>query len=242
MNIIDAHWDKKNLGVKTYEVIFSDNDTINDFVEVEKDLIQNKKAKYLVLKIPANNSELLFGLPKLAYNFVEASMKLTLRKSNYHCPKFVARFDRNITVSQSDNMEAVLNEINKGVFATDRISVDPNFSQEIANRRYSNWIKTLVDNGDPLYEVYLNKDPIGFFLLKRVNEKEVQGILTGLYEKYAKSGYGALIMKKLNDTVWDLGYTTYHAQVVSNNISALKTNLLFGSSIDSITYCYVKNI
>jgi len=36
MEIIDAYWEERNLGVKSYEVILSQEDTMEDFILQEK--------------------------------------------------------------------------------------------------------------------------------------------------------------------------------------------------------------
>ncbi len=244
MEVIDAFWEKENLGRTAFEILVSNNDSFENFAEIEKSLIRDKAAQYLVVKVAANQQQFLFNLEKLGYHFVECAFTLALRKRNYVCPKHVARFDSDVTVKElhGEVLGKVFAEIDRGMFQTDRISVDPNFSQKLAANRYNNWIKnTLLGNGR-CFEVYLKGAPLGFFILKELNSKKAQGILTGLYESYATSGFGTLIMKKLKDTVWELGYQHYVAQVVSNNMNALRSNLIFGSEIESLTHNYVKHI
>jgi hypothetical protein len=243
MEIVDAHWDERNLGLKTFEIILSDTDSLADFLREEERLIREKGARYLVLKTQANKPELLFGLPQANYQFVETAFRLILRKADYKCPPFITRLDRNVEVRATTDLadlQRIYGEISAGMFNTDRVAIDPRFSKELAARRYVGWIDSLVKQGTPIHEVLVQGKPVGFFLLKRIDADLAQGILTGLYEQYAPAGYGVLIMKKLNDAVWDAGYRTYLAQVSSNNGKALRTNLMFGSEIESFTYTYVK--
>lgn len=245
MKIIDAHWDNENLGYKTYEFILDSDDKLEDFRKKEGQLISSSENMYLVVKVPTNNPMYLQELPKMNYQFVEASFKLTLKKRDYNCPSYIARFDKDCTLKvlkEETEFQRVYDEILKGIFKTDRIAIDQDFSEEVANKRYVNWIKALVAQGEKIYEVNVKNEPIGFFVLKHLDDKNVQGILTGLYKEFEKSGYGALVMKKLKDTVWDLGYKTYHAQVVSNNVKALRSNLIFGSMVESIGYHYIKKV
>lgn len=244
MKIIDAFWEKRNLGVTSYEIVVSEEDTIQEFLNQEKTLVE-QGAKYIVAKVPVNLPDFLFKLPNAGYIFMEASFALSLKKANYVCPPHVARFDRNmeIRIAESpDDRQRVFDEIGKGIFNTDRIALDKDFSQDIANTRYINWMKDLVDQGNIIYEVFSHNKPMGFYQLKKIDDNKAQGILTGVYEEYATSGLGTLVMKKLYDTVWALGYKIYFATVVTNNLKALRSNLIFGSDIDAITYHYIKHI
>ena len=245
MKVIDAYWDEKNLGLKSFEVSLDKNDSVEAFVEQEKEILSKEGSKYIVVKVPPNNYEYLTSLPKLGYTFIEASLKLILRKRDYNCPRFVMRFDKDCKVEsleEEKDFQRVFREIEKGIFKTDRIAIDKDFSVDMANQRYINWIRSLKEKGEKIYEVYVKDKAIGFFILKHVDDANVQGILTGLYKEFEESGYGALIMKKLKDKVWELGYRTYHAQVVSNNVKALRSNLIFGSMVESINYHYIKKI
>ena len=245
LEIIEAYWDEENLGLKSFEIILSSSDSVEEFFQEEKKLIEESGAKYIVVKTPVNVTDFLFELPKRDYIFLEASLKLILKKANYDCPSYISRIDKNVEVKlvdSPDDYERIYSEISKGIFKTDRIAIDRNFNQETSNKRYVNWISNIIKKGALLHEVYLDNKPLGFFILDPIDDNKIHGILTGLYEEYETSGYGILIMKKLNDVVWESGYKVYSAQVVSNNMKALRANLLFGSEVKNITYNYVKSI
>ena len=245
MKVIDAHWDERNLGVKTFEILLSRDDRLEDFLAEEKRLIEREGAQHLVVKIPVNCPRFLYELPRHNYVFLETSFTLSLRKKNYVVPGFLARYEGTLSVNatnQPEDLDRIFREISRGIFDTDRVALDPRFGRDCAGRRYINWIRDLVRQGEPVYEVQIDQDPLGFFVLKGVDATHAQGILTGLYEKYENTGLGVLLMKKLTDTVWSLGYETYIAHVVSNNPKALRSNLIFGSVIDEIAYHYVKTM
>ena len=74
MKIIDAIWEKRNLGVKTTEILIQAGDKIEDYSLVEKEIIDNQ-TKYIVVKTPVNLKEYIWGLPKLGYNFIEVAFE-----------------------------------------------------------------------------------------------------------------------------------------------------------------------
>ena len=79
MKIIDAIWEKRNLGVKTTEILIQAGDKIEDYSLVEKEIIDNQ-TKYIVVKTPVNLKEYIWGLPKLGYNFIEVAFEIMLHK------------------------------------------------------------------------------------------------------------------------------------------------------------------
>ena len=242
MRSTETPWEERTLGLKSYEIVLAEDDTIEEFLRHEGSLIE-KGARYILARVPVNMADFFFELPKAKYVFIEALISLSLRKEDYVCPPYIARFDRNIETRKAERPEdkkRVYDEIAKGGFNTDRISLDKHFSQETAGLRYINWVKELVAEGNDVHEVFSNDKPMGFFQIKELDENTAQGILTGAYEYYM--GSGALIMKKLCDLVWASGYKHYDARVASNNLKALRSNLIFGSQISSISYSYVKHI
>jgi hypothetical protein len=244
MKITESFWEERNLGVKSYEITLDEKDCLDDFFTKELDLIKDG-TRYLVVKAPVAEKDMLFKLPEAGYVFMETSFSLSLKRENYSCPAFLAKFDRNVdvlTVDHNDQFQRIYSEIEKGVFETDRIALDINFTQTIANTRYVNWIKDLVEHGSILHEVVVRGRPIGFFIVHELTPQKARGILTGLYKEYNSSGLGALVMKKLYDSVWQKEYCTYYATVVSNNLKALRSNLMFGSEVDSLYYHYVKHV
>lgn len=244
MEIIDAYWEERNLGVKSYEIILSQEDTMEDFILQEKRLIENG-TKFIVVKSPVNVPEFIFDLQRKGYFFIETAFSLVLKKNNFKCPTYIARRDHDFETRKlqtPDMIQRVYDEIAKGIFNSDRIALDKHFTQHIANNRYINWIKDLIVQGNAIHEIYYNGDPIGFFVFQKIDDKKVKGILTGTYEKYLTSGFGAVITNKLCNAVWTLGYTSFYVNVVSNNLKALRTNLLFGFEIEDISYHYVKHL
>lgn len=245
MNVVEAFWDHENLAAKTFEVSLVETDSLADFEKVDRDLIENKHAEYIVLKCPVNMRDFLNELPRLGYAFREATFSLSLKKANYKYPAFVDRFDRNIQVtaiSEAKDLQRIYSEISSGVFDTDRVSIDKKFGVEVGNKRYMRWIDSLVQQGQKIYEVSHNADPLGFFIFKPAGGDAARGVLTGIYKKYSTSGYGVIVMKKLNDMVWEQGYKTYYAQTASNNLKSVRVNFLFGCEIDDLFYTYVKHV
>lgn len=243
MKTIHAHWDDISLGVKSFEVGLNCDDRVCDFLREEKRLIEVERAEYICVKTPAGVQDHLFGLPAAGYSFLETSIELVLHKKNYRSPPLVDRIAKESSVNplkEPDDLQRVYNEIQKGIFSVDRFSLDPGFSQQLGNQRCVNWIGDLIKDGNPLLEVSVKGVPSGFFILQPVDDKVVKGVLTGIYQQTA--GLGMFVMKQLKEYVWSRGYTTYLAQVSSNNLKALRANMIFGSEIENLNYTYIKHV
>lgn len=244
MKVIETHWEQKNLGMKSYEVVLTSEDSVSEFLKLEQELVK-RGAKYIVLKAPINRPDFLFEIPGADYTFVEATFSLTLKKRDYVCPSYLERFDRGLqvrTVTSDDDKARVYNEISKGMFTTDRVSIDSRFPQGTGSLRYLNWVKDLVAAGHGLYEVFSKDKPLGFFQLEKIDSTKVRGVVSGIYEEFSQSGMGSLISKKILDFSWSSGYQTYYASAVTNNLKSLRSNLIFGSQITNISYNYVKHV
>lgn len=243
MKIVHATWEQVNLGVDTYETIMTEEDSIEAYAEAENGLI-SKGAAYLVVKTPVNHPAFLFGLPRLGYVNVETVFHVAIKRSEYHMPASIARFDRGLTVVervQENDRERVYTLIRSGVFKSDRVSVDPAFTLAQSGNRYANWLRQMLDKGGKLFEVLQGEKPIGFFVIARVDEQTVDPVLMGLYDEVNDRGMGALLHKKTLDTCFEQDCARLTSTIVSNNAKVLRVYTNAGATIADTQYTYVKH-
>ena len=244
MRITHAFWEQANLGVNAYEILLCPTDTPEAVAREEKRLIQ-EGAEYIVIKTPVNCASLLFGLPKLGYAFVETVFQVAMKRSDYHIPALIARFDRGLTVMEQceeAERERIYSIIRKGIFVSDRVSLDPAFTLEQSGNRYANWLSGLLARGGKLYEVLQGKKPIGFFVIHRLDEDTVDPVLMGLYDEQNDRGMGALLHKKTLDTCFTWECSSLHSTIVSNNAKVLRIYTNAGATIANTLYTYVKHV
>lgn len=243
MKVVHATWEKRNLGVETYEITLTNDDTTQALIEAEQQL-KAEKAQYLVVKTPVGNPSFLQGLSQSGYCFMEALFEVTLNKEDYRCPAFLKRFDKDIKVEKVtsfDNMERIFAEIQSGVFDTDRISMDAAFTKEQAATRFANWTRDLINSGDELYEFSLKGEKAGFFTMHK-NESIYTPTLMGSYQSFVNKGLGMLLQRVCLETSFELGARKINSVIVANNPKVVRTNLMFGIIIKDIFYTYVKHI
>lgn len=244
MKTTHAVWEQKNLGVDAWELALEPSDTPEMVAEEEKRILA-EGAQYIVVKTPVNCQKLLFGLPKLGYQFVEMVFHVMIRRSEYHMPEIIARFDRGLTVAertQPEERERVYERIRAGVFVSDRVSIDPAFGVEKGGNRYANWLASMLERGGFLYEVMKSEKPLGFFVILRKDEDTVDPVLMGLYDEANDRGMGALLHKKTMDTCFTHDCKRLTSTIVSNNAKVLHVYVNAGATITDTLYTYVKHV
>ncbi len=244
MKIVHAVWEQQNLGVDAYEIYLDTGDTVEQLAQAECELLE-AGGKYFVVKTPVNRSDFLFGLPKLNYTFVETLFRVAVERDNYHVPLSIARFDRELSVvrrTTDGEMEAVFDRIRDGVFKSDRISMDPYFSKEKTSTRYINWIRQMMKQECMLFEVLHRSEPIGVFIIKRIDAQTVDPVLMGLYNEDKNRGLGTLLHKKTLDTCFEQPCDRITSTFVSNNAKILRVYTNIGAAITDLLYTYVKHI
>lgn len=244
MKTTHAVWELENIGVNAYEIALDAADTPEMLAEEEKRIIE-AGAEYIVLKTPVNCQQFIFGLPKLGYHFVEMVFHVMIRRDEYHMPDIIARFDRGLSVvelTEENDRERVYELIRKGVFRSDRVSIDPAFGPVKGGNRYANWLKGMISRGGFLYEVVKGDKPIGFFVICRKDEITVDPVLMGMYDEENDRGMGALLHKKTMDTCFTHECKRLTSTIVSNNAKVLHVYVNAGATITDTLYTYVKHI
>ena len=243
MKIIRATWELDNLGINAFETRLDADDPLEAYRDAEQTMIADG-AEYLVVKTPVNCPTFLFGLPKLGYTLVETVFHVAIRRSEYHIPAAIARFDRGLTVVEraaDADRARVYALIRAGVFKSDRVSIDPAFTLAQSGNRYANWLSQMLSQGGKLFEVLQGEKPIGFFVITRVDEQTVDPVLMGLYDEDNDRGMGALLHKKTLDTCFEQPCTRLTSTIVSNNAKVLRVYVNAGATIADTEYTYVKH-
>lgn len=86
---------------------------------------------------------------------------------NYRLSALEQRFNSQIhyrKLSAQDELDRFEAELDKGLFNTDRIYLDPNFTKVRAAHRYKCWIKDEMERGAELFEIAYKEHAIGFSL------------------------------------------------------------------------------
>lgn len=244
MKIIDAFWDTKNLGLNTLEIIIEHNDTAEEVNNLGDLLTERRQGCYTVVKIPSTRPDILASLASPWLRFAESTfdLRLKIEGDNFPVPKLFERIDKKIsycpvrTAEQEQRLEL---EIRKGIFSTDRISLDPRFGKTVAAQRYLNWLNAEKAKGSELYELMQGEVPFGFFALKALGDGKFDNFLAGLYPSYLNAGLGFAMIGKAIEAIHKIGGKGYNTHVSSNNFSVFRLYQHYGFEIHSISYVLV---
>jgi hypothetical protein len=240
MRIIDAFWEKRNLGVSCKEIVIENSDSVQDVNTVLCNLID---VDYVVFKVPSGGLEYISLLSKHEFCFIETLYEMSLNVDSFKIPKQLVRFNENVKyrLFPSSNLNNLDIELKKGIFKTDRIAMDFRFGIDMAANRYSNWIEDEVAKGSWLYEMHYNEMPIGFFTLKHFGENSYNNFLAGMYVRESNFGFGFSILSKPIEEVKNRNGKYLIAHISSNNLPVVRLYAQFGFIPNDLHYIMIKH-
>ena len=128
MEIIDAVWEKRNLGISATEIQFD----VNDIYEEVAEQFKNISDEYIVARVPTVRNDISLLVQGMGYSYIEDMIHVEhdlheVKKSRMHQRLDAATDYRKMTEEDIENLGK---EILDGMFFTDRISNDPHFGTE----------------------------------------------------------------------------------------------------------------
>ena len=237
MKIIDAIWEKENLGVTSKEVLVD----LNDSIDVVKAGLASLNDLYIVVKVPASQFGITALVQDMGYRFVEEMIEVEHDLHEVKRNRILQRLYDSLDYKEMDasDLETLYSEVDKGMFSTDRISNDPHFSVELSARRYKNWIKSMLNSGAIPYVMSYKGEPAGFIILTTKDKIVYHSVLGGGYEKFRKTGLG--MVQKEQEIVKSLGGKFVSTNVSSNNVNQCKALLANGYTVRNINHVFVKH-
>lgn len=240
MRIVDAFWEKRNLGIDVTEISCEESDSLEEI----QTTLNNINCPYCVLKIPTGNAELLFMAQKTGFCLIETGIELEGKTANMDIPLLYKRFERFITVGDGDDTirKNVLDTIRKGdIFSTDRIALDPCFSKQMAGERYYNWVGDELEQGAKLAIAFYKDEPIGFGINKDIGNGVFDAFLGGTLPSAANKGLGFAALYANYISIKDQGGKKIVTRVSSNNPPILRLHMQYGYEITNLNYILVKH-
>jgi hypothetical protein len=237
MKIINAQWEKRNLGLDTYEIEFEKSDILSD-VEQE---FQALSAPYMVVKVPSERNDISEFVQRVGFFYIEDLIHVEhdlheTKRSLLHQRLYDATSYREMT---EKDVVVLRDEIIRGMFDSDRISKDVRFGKKISAKRYLNWLDDLLEQGAKPYVILYKEDAAGFIVLQTKDGVKYSSVLGGGYEKYRNSGLG--LVQKEQEIVKKLGGKKVTTSVSSNNPSQVRALMLNGYIPVGIDHVFIKH-
>lgn len=239
MKIIDAFWEKRNLGVSCVEISLEATDRAAEV----KEALARIETDYLVVKVPAGVSDLMFLVSEMGCSFVEASIHITRKVADLELPGIEKRLADRVSYApmQEADLQVLRDEIRNGMHETDRVALDSYFTREQAANRYIGWIQDEMERGAEVYKLIYKDQAIGYFTMKDLGGGVYYPFLAGMYRRYANSGLGFNIAYKAMCAVAERGGTAVSTHISTNNESAVRLHVNLGFRFEEITYVYVRH-
>ena len=242
MKIVDCIWELKNLDKKTVEISVGKEDVFSRDIILQS--ISNYE--YAVVKVPMDMPTFNIGLSEMGFVCIETQMNVGINLHDFDFSKVAHLYsDTSYELINNDNdFTSVVYNLLPGMFSTDRISLDPQFGEDIACRRYINWLTSEYESKrSQLIKVINKNEHIGFMLIKTDGDT-IDLILNGLYKQYQGKGLGILtpaspmMYVKKNS----LNITKEVTSISSNNIPVVKLYNRLNFQLLKHTYVFVKHI
>jgi len=239
VKVIEAKWEKINLGVVAYEISVEESDTLIDL----KTTLDKLVSEYTVVKIPTYRTELLFETNSLKLTFVEMVTKCHYTGQTPALNGIHKRIIESLTCQEisPENQRKLLVEVENGLFKADRVAIDPVFGIEKSSARYAGWIRDEVDLGATIYEVTKRSDFVGFFLLRKIDGLRCVSNLAGLIGKFQNSGIGYALNYFEIEMSSSIGASSVVSTYSSNNRGASTIHMSMGYVLDSQNYVYIRH-
>ncbi len=240
MRIINAHWEKRNLGVDCLEITIDKEDTLDTLKSQE---IEFNNIDYIVIKVPIGRFDINSYLSSLGFSFIEGILNFRINVKDAFLNKLQHRLNNAITYTEMNDSDQIelIQEIENGLFKSDRIILDYYFEEGLSAKRYSNWIKDELTRTTQVYKILHKEDTIGFFTFKESGPETYYPFLAGLYSKYSNSGLGFTTIRKPIEEVIRRNGKTISTFASTNNPYVVRAHLQQGFSIDETQYVFVKH-
>lgn len=240
MKVIDAFWEQRNLGVSCTELHVEAGDEIADIVSALDSAAQKQ---YMVAKIPSNKHEAVRLIQQRGYVFAEAAINLTNDMKQLDIPEKLLRICRKCSFApmDDDDIARMYREIDKNIFKTDRVYLDPHFTGAQAANRYKGWVSDLIAAGNVPYKTIFAGEQIGFFINREVAEGVYDGILAAVYEQYEGSGMGLCVQYAGVALAQQANAVKYLGHISGNNPAVMRVLSALGFEISDIDYVFVKH-
>lgn len=242
MKIVNAIWEKRNLGMESYEIILSPEDCTQVSKVIAEIRRQNFSDTYVVIKIPVGHLELLHKLECEGFNFLETQFFITKKISGSIIPQIAERMSKMFTIEylgkEKNAWKNVISKISDNLFTTDRVFLDPLIPKGTSAIRYKNWMRDLFDDPNAwLAIIKKNDEPCMFNLCINNSEtSSVNYVLAGVFENYKNSGMGIVLPIPTLQYAKDYKYEIVETSISSNNLSILRLYEYYGFETQTANY------
>lgn len=239
MKLVEAIWEKRNLGVDCLELHCEAHDAVEQVVAALP-----FSASYQLVRIPAKRVDLLLAVQDRGFRLIEMGIDLERPLSDFEMPAIYKRFEKRMVFRRAAeaDVERILEIVGSGnMFTTDRIALDPFFSAKQAGHRYACWIRDLLQQGGILHVAAYNGRDVAFGVAIERRTGVWEASLGGVFPGSETSGLGFVLVYLNTAVPKQRGGTKVATRVSSNNLPVFRLHLFFGYEPTNLEYILIRH-
>ena len=248
MKIVNAEWELRNLGKRTVELTLEKKDFSRKPKEIYTDIQIIEKeyqSEYTVVKIKTGKPEIGWELQK--HGFFHIETQIITRAFGDDIKDAIKKYQplypntKQQEISSMEEISWIQREIEKGIFTTDRIALDPRFGPQIANHRYANWIKDEYVHGGHIAYTSVDGERVAFTLYREKGFAR-WGLLTGVFLAYACGRYGGHLLFSNSVDMVKNGISVMYGAISANNHDVFSLHEMFGHRLKTLLEVYTRHL
>lgn len=224
MKVVNATWEKRNLGLKVCEITFQSGDAKGDFSKILDENIYD----YYVARVPSTEIQLVHDLESIGFRYLENQMNIYFDTIEIHRidERWIGRFgDYTCNLcTGGDEFDEIISRTRSGLFEKDRMSVDPLIDKSLPDKRVANWILDMQKQADnSIYIIRKSNEMVGFFILRKTAPLTSYVEMAAIFSEYRKRGLAFLLIYNILVMAAREGSKRILASLSTNNISTINT-------------------
>lgn len=244
MKILEAAWEKRNLGIDVIEIDLDDNHMLSTDDVLSKVASLKKPGLLMIIKIPVASLLLLHVLEDMGFRFLECQFRISKSINDYEPPAETKPLLNKVSVRTIDKndheLSSLLEKITPGMFSTDRICLDPLWNEkgkELSANRYKNWIKDIFyENNTTSYYVTLGSNVVAFGIASlNKKQKKVNLPLAGVYSEF-QGRFAGIAFAHAPLELFKVGFNQISTSISSNNAPVCRLYGYFGYQLMGMKY------
>lgn len=239
MKVIDAAWEKRNMGISCVEINVEGKESVQELESV----LAQITADYVVVKTPTCRMKFSELLCKNGFFFVETMFFLEkeLRVSCLSQERQEKINHMTYYLNLAESKERIQDEIRMGMYTTDRVSLDGHFSLTQASNRYIGMLTDELSRGAELLECCYDGVPFGFSCIRQTGPEQYNETLDGVYRAFRGKGLGFVVSHLPELELLKRKAAKLTTSISTNNGASLRAHLKNGFLPIGTIYVYVKH-
>lgn len=195
-----------------------------NFVEFEKDYLNQYSPKYIYAKLPIEELENIHYLEQNGFEFMETQLQLFKRLTEMFDNSAFSGKIHAEQVTDINDLEEIYKVSDATFDSIDRIFIDEKLSVDIAQKRYHLYIENSFKKENQRLDKLIDLETgkiIGFHTLLYKDNKSITILLGGILPEYQKSGANYALDYFVYNELFKSGHKNITTHISAKNIKIM---------------------